>query len=64
MMARRAEELIAQQFSLKMIVARHVALYAVLLARNPRLSMGELDSTQLAHQDASHPGQRGPMLVG
>ena len=58
MMAGRAEELVAQKFSLRMIVARHVALYAELLARNSRLGMGELDSTQLAHQDASHPGQR------
>ena len=64
MMAGRAEELVTQKFSLRMIVARHVALSAELLARNSRLSMGELNSTQLAHQDASHPGQRGPMLVG
>jgi hypothetical protein len=33
-MARRAEELITQKFSLKMIVARHVALYGALLARS------------------------------
>jgi glycosyltransferase involved in cell wall biosynthesis len=38
-MSRRAQELIAQQFSLKMIVARHVALYEALLARNSRPRM-------------------------
>jgi glycosyltransferase involved in cell wall biosynthesis len=48
-MAGRAEELVAQNFSLRMIVARHAALYAELLARNSRLSVGELDSTQFAH---------------
>lgn len=53
-MAHRAEELVAQKFSLRMIVARHVALYAELLARNPRRHMGELDSTQLAHEDSRH----------
>jgi len=63
-MAGRAEELVAQKFSLRMIVARHVALYAELLARNSRLGVGEFDSTQLAQQDVSHRGQRGPKLVG
>ncbi len=57
-MAGRAEELVAQKFSLRMIVARHVALYAELLARNSRRGVGELDSTQFAHQDVSHRGQR------
>jgi len=38
-MSRRAEEFIAQQFSLKMIVARHVALYGALLARTSRPRM-------------------------
>ena len=57
-MAGRAEELVAQKFSLRMIVARHVALYAELLARNSRRGVGELDSTQFAHQDVSHWGQR------
>jgi glycosyltransferase involved in cell wall biosynthesis len=33
-MAGRAGELVAQKFSLQMIVARHVALYAELLERN------------------------------
>jgi glycosyltransferase involved in cell wall biosynthesis len=46
-MARRAEELIAQQFSLKMIVARHVALYGALLARTSRPSMDAPISRQL-----------------
>jgi glycosyltransferase involved in cell wall biosynthesis len=49
-MARRAEELIAQQFSLKMIVARHVALYGVLLAGNPRPSM----DAPISHQWDKH----------
>jgi glycosyltransferase involved in cell wall biosynthesis len=53
-MADRAEELAAQKFSLRMIVARHVELYADLLARNSRRGMGELDSIQLAHQHVSH----------
>jgi glycosyltransferase involved in cell wall biosynthesis len=53
-MAGRAEELVAQKFSLRMIVARHVELYAELLARNSRQSMGELDPVQLAHQGVSH----------
>jgi hypothetical protein len=52
-MAGRAEELVAQKFSLRMIVARHVALYAELLARNSRRGVGELDSTQFAHQDVA-----------
>ena len=63
-MAGRAEELVAQKFSLRMIVARHVALYAELVAPNSRLGVGELDSTELAHQDVSHRGQRGPKPVG
>jgi glycosyltransferase involved in cell wall biosynthesis len=53
-MAGRAEELVAQKFSLRMIVARHVELYAELLARNSRQSMGELDPVQLANQGVSH----------
>jgi len=48
-MAGRAEELVAEKFSLRMIVARHVALYAELLARNPQLGVGEFDSTRLAY---------------
>jgi glycosyltransferase involved in cell wall biosynthesis len=40
-MASRAEELVAQTFSLQMIVARHVALYSELLARNVRVGMGD-----------------------
>ncbi len=51
-MARRAEELVAQKFSLRMIVARHIALYAKLLARSSRGRMGELDSTQLTPEDS------------
>jgi glycosyltransferase involved in cell wall biosynthesis len=35
-MAARAQELVAQKFSLRTIVARHVALYAELLAQNAR----------------------------
>ena len=45
-MADRAEELVTQKFSLRIIVARHAALYSELLARNSRLGMSELDSTQ------------------
>jgi len=48
-MAGHAEELAAQKFSLRMIVARHAALYAELLAQNSRLGVGDLDSTQFAH---------------
>jgi len=53
-MARRAEELVAHKFSLRMIVARHVALYAELLARDSRLDASYFDSTPLAHEHASH----------
>jgi glycosyltransferase involved in cell wall biosynthesis len=55
-MANRAEALVAQKFSLRAIVARHVALYAELLAPNSRLSVGKLDSAQLADQNVSHEG--------
>lgn len=48
-MSDHAEKLVRQKFSLRMIVARHVALYSTLLAQNSRL--GELDSTQPAHQE-------------
>jgi hypothetical protein len=41
-MAGRAEELVARKFSLSSIVARHVALYGELLARNSRLNVSEL----------------------
>jgi glycosyltransferase involved in cell wall biosynthesis len=58
-MADRAEELVAQKFSLRMIVAHHVALYSELLARNSRVGVGELDSTQRAYQGLSHRGQPG-----
>jgi hypothetical protein len=63
-MACRAEELAAQKFSLRMIVARHAELYAELLARDSRLSVGELGSTKLAHQYICHRGQRDPRPVG
>jgi hypothetical protein len=63
-MAGRAEELAAQKFGLRMIVARHTELYAELLARNSRPAVGEFDSTQFSHQDVCHQGQRGPKLVG
>jgi glycosyltransferase involved in cell wall biosynthesis len=53
-MAGRAEELVAQKFSLRMIVARHVALYKELLARNSRLSGSERGSARLAPQHVSH----------
>jgi len=46
-MARRAEVLITQNFSLKVIVARHVALYEALLARNTGLKMAAPSSRQL-----------------
>ena len=55
-MADRAEELVAQSFSLRMIVARHVALYGELLARTSRASAAGLASTPLSHEDASHRG--------
>jgi len=48
-MAGRAEELVAQNFSLRMIVARHVALYSELLAQSSQRHVGTLDSTRLAH---------------
>ena len=63
-MAGHAEELVAQKFSLRMIVTRHVELYAELLARISRLGVGELNSTSLAHQDVGHRVPRGPKLVG
>jgi glycosyltransferase involved in cell wall biosynthesis len=53
-MAGRAEELVAQKFSLRMIVARHVALYTELLARNSRLGGSERGSARLAPQHVSH----------
>lgn len=53
-MAGRAEELVAEKFSLRMIVARHVALYAELLARDSRLGMSEVGSTRPAYQHVSH----------
>jgi glycosyltransferase involved in cell wall biosynthesis len=46
-MARRAEASIAQNFSLKVIVARHVALYEALLARNSGPKMDAPVSRQL-----------------
>jgi glycosyltransferase involved in cell wall biosynthesis len=49
MMAGRAEELVAQNFSLRMIVARHVALYSELLAQSSQRQVGALGSTRLAH---------------
>jgi glycosyltransferase involved in cell wall biosynthesis len=63
LMADRAKELVAQKFSLRMIVARHVALYAELLAQNPRRGANELDLAKFAHQDGRHRVQR-PTLVG
>ena len=53
-MADRAEALVAEKFSLRTIVARHVALYAELLAQDSRLDASNVDSTRLAHQHASH----------
>jgi glycosyltransferase involved in cell wall biosynthesis len=52
-MADRAEQLVAEKFSLRMIVARHVALYAELLAQDSRLDASKVDSTRLAHQHVS-----------
>ena len=52
-MADRAEQLVAEKFSLRMIVARHVSLYAELLAQDSRLDASKVDSTRLAHQHAS-----------
>jgi glycosyltransferase involved in cell wall biosynthesis len=54
LMAGRAAELVEQKFSLRKIVARHIALYAELLARNSRLGVSGLDSTRLAHENVSH----------
>jgi glycosyltransferase involved in cell wall biosynthesis len=69
-MADRAEELVRQKFSLRMIVARHVELYSELLARNSRLGVGELDrpgrtsgpkpSTSLYHGHAAGSPRRVP----
>ena len=55
-MSDHADKMVRQQFSLQMIVARHVELYSKLLALNSRL--GELDSN-LARTtgDLSHRGQ-------
>jgi glycosyltransferase involved in cell wall biosynthesis len=61
-MADRAEKLVREKFSLRMIVARHVALYSELLARTPRLGVRKLDSTQRAHQDMSHRGRRSKLV--
>jgi glycosyltransferase involved in cell wall biosynthesis len=55
-LAGRAEELVAQNFSLRMIVARHVALYAELLAQRSQRHMGQFDSIQPVHQHADHQG--------
>jgi len=52
-MADRAEQLVAEKFSLRMIVARHVSLYAELLAQDSRMDPSKVDSTRLAHQHAS-----------
>jgi glycosyltransferase involved in cell wall biosynthesis len=49
-MAGRVEQLVAQKFSLRMIVARHVALYGELLAGNSRLDVGEPALPHLAHK--------------
>jgi glycosyltransferase involved in cell wall biosynthesis len=40
-MAGRLEQLVAQKFSLRAIVARHVALYGELLAGNSQFNVGE-----------------------
>jgi glycosyltransferase involved in cell wall biosynthesis len=48
-MSDHADKLVRQNFSLQMIVARHVELYSKLLALNSRL--GELDSTQPVQQE-------------
>ena len=70
-MADRAEELVTQKFSLRIIVARHAALYSELLARNSRLGMSELDSTQRVlplsrkpcpHSDRSRRSPRSPSV--
>lgn len=53
-MAGRAEDLVAQKFSLRMIVASHVALYTELLARDSRLGGSERSSIRLAPQHVSH----------
>jgi glycosyltransferase involved in cell wall biosynthesis len=52
-MADRAEQLVAEEFSLRMIVARHVSLYAELLAQDSRMDPSGVDSTRLAHQHAN-----------
>ena len=49
-MAGRVEQLVAQKFSLRMIVARHVALYGQLLAGNSRLDVGETALPHLVHK--------------
>lgn len=50
MVADYAEKLVAEKFSLQMIVARHVALYAELLEQTRRLDTSAPDSGLLAHQ--------------
>jgi glycosyltransferase involved in cell wall biosynthesis len=62
-MAGRAEELAAQKFGLRMIVARYAELYAELLARTSRPSVDEFESTPLAPQGLCHHGQHDPKLV-
>jgi glycosyltransferase involved in cell wall biosynthesis len=62
-MAGRAEELAAQKFGLRMIVARYAELYAELLARTSRPSVDEFESTPLAPQGLCHHGQHDPELV-
>jgi glycosyltransferase involved in cell wall biosynthesis len=49
-MATRLEQLVAQKFSLRMIVARHVALYGELLAGNSRTGVGEPALPRLVHR--------------
>jgi glycosyltransferase involved in cell wall biosynthesis len=50
MVADHAETLVAEKFSLRMIVAHHVALYTELLAQTRRLDVSALDRSLLAHQ--------------
>ena len=63
-MAGRAEELVAQRFSLGVIVARHIALYAELLARNSRLSVGEFEFDPARSSERKPLRAVRPRLVG
>jgi glycosyltransferase involved in cell wall biosynthesis len=57
-MARRAEELVTQKFSLQMIVARHAAFYRELLAGNSQLDLADFQSKPTSTPTVSPSEQR------